>query len=65
MAHSYPVTDGDGIKLERHCTGLPYGLFDNFGNLVEVDMTGNYFAEAVGDSDKGFAHVGIFQAAGV
>jgi hypothetical protein len=64
MAHSDTVADGDGVEFEGNAPCLSDSLFDNLGNLMKVDMARYDVAVAVGNTDEGFLHIFIGQAAG-
>jgi hypothetical protein len=64
MPHRNAVADRNRIEFKRDAAGLANGILDNLGDLVEVNMSGHYLAEAVGDSDKRLVDVGLSQAAG-
>ncbi len=59
MAHSDAVTDGDGVEFEWCAACLADRLFDGLCDFVEVDVARDDFAEAVGNTDEGFAYVVI------
>jgi hypothetical protein len=64
MSHSDAVTDGDGVELEGCAAGLSDGVFDEFCDFVEVDVSGDDLAEAVGDSDEWAFDIVVGESAG-
>jgi hypothetical protein len=65
MAHSNPVTDRYGVKFKRGPARAADRGLDHLRNLVEVNVAGDYLAEAVGNTDKRLVDVGITETAGV
>ena len=65
MAHSDTITNRYGIKFKSSSTCIPNGLFDNPGNLVQMNVARYYLTEAIGNTDEWFVNIGIVKTAGV
>jgi hypothetical protein len=65
MTHSNSIANRYGIKFKSGSTCIPNGLFDNAGDLAQMNMARDYLTEAVGDADEWFVYVLIAKTAGV
>lgn len=45
MTHGDAVADSDGVEFEGYAASLADGFLDQVGDLVQVDVAGDYFVE--------------------
>jgi hypothetical protein len=65
MTHSNSIANRYGIKFKGSSTCIPNGLFDNAGDLVQMNMSRDYLTETVGYTDEWFVYVLMAETAGV
>jgi len=65
MAHSDAVTNRYGIKFERRAPCLSNSILNYTAHPVQMNMSGYYLAEAVGNADKRLVYVLVVQSAGM
>ncbi len=64
VAHGDTVADGNRVEFKGYAAGVADGLFDHFGDLIEVDVAGDDLTKTVGYRNKWLVYICIFEAAG-
>jgi hypothetical protein len=59
MAHGNTVANRYGIEFKSAAARPANSTFDDLCNFVEVDVTRNYLAEAIGNTDERFVNIGV------
>jgi hypothetical protein len=65
VAHGNPIAYGYRIEFEGGAAGLADGTLDNLRHLIQMNVAGDYFAVAVGNTDEWFVNIGVTETAGV
>ena len=62
VPHCDTVIHTDGVELKRYTAALSDLLLDDRGIFVQKKMSGNNFDKGVGDADKRFVEIFIFES---